>query len=422
MRTTILTVVLTIAMTLTTAAETEIDFSGQIRVRPEIDGRSFAPDAKTLQYTYLRTRAALKALIDDNTDVYIQIQDSRSFGDLTLNDEPSSGTLNNTQNVDLHQGYIAVRRMFLDGLGMKAGRFEFNLGNQRVFGAVGWSNVGRSWDGVQFWYESDDVTFLPFWLKRIEVNADDGNRDFDIYGANVTIKQADLEILGVYEHNGDGTTIGGKFVNYLDRFSAGIYFARDFNPADLTVNAVLQTGNIVNGSTEAERDISAFLLTAEVGYAFEDSPVSRVAVGVDYASGDDDLSDDDWKAYDNLYYTGHKFRGYMDYFVSYDLLPHIQYSGLVDIMGRLAMDPAPDWSLTLDAHYFRTAADYYIPGSLLETSKSVGMEADLTVLTKAVAGVSLQGGASVFFASDDLTGDPDSDPGFWLYGMVTADF
>lgn len=422
MRTLILTFTIIIAMTAIVAAETEIGFSGQIRLRPEIDGRSFAPDAHTIQYTYLRTRASLEALIDTNTEVYVQLQDSRMFGDLTLNGQPSSGSLNNTQNVDLHQGYIAVRRMFLDGLGMKAGRFEFNLGNQRVFGAVGWSNVGRSWDGVQFWYENDDVRVLPFWLKRIEVNAADGNRDFDIYGTNVAVKEAGLEVLGVYEHNGDGTTIGGDFVNYLDRFSAGAYLARSFAPANLTVNAVLQTGTIVNGATPAERDIAAFLLTAEVGYSFENSPVSRVAAGVDFASGDDDLNDDDWKAYDNLYYTGHKFRGYMDYFTTYDLLPHIQYSGLIDIVGRLAIEPAAEWILQFDAHYFRTAQDYYIPGSSLETSSNVGMEGDLTVQTSAVAGVSLQGGASLFLASDDLTGDPDSVPGFWLYAMVTADF
>ena len=423
MRTTLLALVI-IALTATAIpAETEIGFSGQVRVRPEIDGRRFVPGAHVQQVTYLRTRAALKALIDGNTEVFVQLQDSRTFGDLTLNGEASSGTLNNTENIDLHQGYIAVQRMFLDGLGMKAGRFEFNLGNQRVFGAVGWSNVGRAWDGIQFWYETESLRVLPFWLKRVEQNARNGNRDFDLYGTNVELKQAGAELFGVYERNADGFFIDGDFFNQLDRISFGGYIARNFEPADIIANAVYQTGTIVNGAVPQERDLSAFLITAEVGYSFKDMALKRIAAGIDFASGDNNTADDEWRAYDNMYYTGHKFRGYMDYFVSFDqFAANISNAGLIDLMARIAIDPYPKWTVKADFHYFRTHEDYFIPGTILETSSDVGLEFDLTVATSMVDGVNLQGGAAIFFASEDVTGLSDPDPGLWLYGMATADF
>jgi len=133
-------------------AETEVEVSGQVRVRNEIDGKSFNPDYTTKYFQVMRTRIAIDAIVDSNAHAFVQFQDSRMFGDTDQFGQLQSGTLNDGKNVDIHQAYIQVDRIAVDGLGVKAGRFEFNLGNQRVFGAVGWHNVGRSWEGLEAWY------------------------------------------------------------------------------------------------------------------------------------------------------------------------------------------------------------------------------------------------------------------------------
>jgi hypothetical protein len=67
-----------------------------------------------------------------------------------------------------------------------------------------------------------------------------------------------------------------------------------------------------------------------------------------------------------------------------------------------------------------------------EETKSGGIELDLTATTTKVAGVKIDGGASVFFPSDSfaheyweankLPAADETDPGLWAYLMLTAGF
>ena len=47
----------------------------------------------------------------------------------------------------LHQAYFSVNKLFDLPLNLKLGRMELSYGPQRLIGAVGWHNVGRSFDG-----------------------------------------------------------------------------------------------------------------------------------------------------------------------------------------------------------------------------------------------------------------------------------
>jgi len=157
-----------------------------------------------------------------------------------------------------------------------------------------------------------------------------------------------------------------------------------------------------------EYDISAFMFTFEGGMTFQDSELKpRVAVGIDYSSGDDDFTDEKVSTFTNAYYTGHKFRGYMDYF-----LGSHEY-GLIDLMFRGKINPAPGWTIKGDFHHFTTAKEYDISGT--ETSKDVGMEFDFTVITSKVPGVKLALGASIFMPTENWEGFEDPEKGFWAY-------
>jgi hypothetical protein len=398
-------------------AETEVEFSGQVRIRNEFDNKEFDPLLVRREYTYLRTRLAAEAVVDGNTHVFIQLQDSRRFGD-----NNASGTLNDLKNIDLHQGYVQIDRLWLDGWGMKAGRFELGLGNQRVFGTVGWSNVGRSWEGAMSWYENPGLKLTGLWLKRMERDYSEGNADFEIFGLYGNFRSASLDVFGFYEYDASTLNLPAG-MNRLDRVNIGAYFHRLYQRLDLAANGVYQFGKQPTEiyPTAEELDIAAFMVTFEAGYNFHGRADARLAVGIDYASGDDDGTDDKFQTYDNLYYTAHKFNGYMDYFVPARVAgkPY-ENAGLVDLILRGELTPATQWKINGDFHYFMTAVDY-VDFADMET-KDVGMEIDLSISTTSVAGVNISAGGSAFFPKESFAGVENPDPGYWLYSMVTADF
>jgi len=408
-------------------AETKIDFEGQIRVRDELNGKSFDSSDAVKNYVDMRTRFGVRATVKDNVEAFVQLQDSRRFGQFDGDGNRLSGTLTNGANVDVHQAFFHVKRMITDGLSFKAGRFEFAKGNQRVFGSVGWSNVGRSWDGAELTYTSEDQFKASlFGLKAAERNNSYYNADFDIFGLYTTINDFNLDIFGVYEYDADTTGLYTG-INRLDRMSFGMYYHRKMDAIDFEMNGVYQTGKQARGLYDAldpalrdnmdKIDIAAFMFQAEAGYNFTDSPLKRVALGVDFASGDDPTDADTYQGYNNLYYTGHKFRGFMDYFIA------SHESGLIDLYGKVAVKPNDDWTIKLHGHYFQTAEDYtYMTESDTTMVSDVGMEFDLTVVTTVVEGIKIQGGASIFMVEDAWAEVANPENGTYGYLMGVVNF
>lgn len=351
----------------------------------------------------------------------------------------NSGQLNDGKNVDMHQAYFQVDRILTDGLGMKVGRFELNLGNERVFGAVGWSNVGRVWEGGLGWYDHEKFRVTGFGLKATEKDNPYYHADFDLGGLYVTCKRTNVDLFWFYEYDADETGYY-RNMNRLDRSNAGAYFKREYEELklDFEFNGVYQWGQQPRGlyneldeePNKDKIDIGAYMFAFEAGYKFDVPFEGRVAFGVDYTSGDDDAADDKWNAYNNLYPTEHKFNGYMDYFTTgaKSGTPY-ENSGLVDFMVRLAAEPHTAWTTKLDAHFFSTNKDYTY--TIAESGKEVfsnkiGIELDATIATTIIPGLNLQTGASFFFADDDFTmahsGMTDADPGMWFYAMTTVNF
>jgi len=396
-------------------AEPDLDVDAQVRARQEVSHKSFDSDAATQCFMDLRTRLSVGAKLEHNTKIFVQLQDSRRLGGMDAFGQDQSGALNDGHNVDVHQAYLAVDELWGDGPGLQLGRFELNLGNQRVFGAVGWHNVGRVWEGASAVLDRDGFEARGFWLKRLELNDPVVNRDFDIYGLNTRLKNSGAEIFVFLEKDADrmdGAVDTG--IDALSRLNLGAYYGRKFEALDIILNAVYQSGKqrVTDGATFAEEDLAAYLVTFEAGYALDDDGKTRLAAGIDLSSGDADPADDTCKAYDNLYYTGHKFRGFMDYFLgSGD-------AGLMDLMLRARTPIAHGWLLKVDLHSFSTAEDY---AGTAGATKSLGTEVDVTVATKRIEGVALTAGASAFMPSEDWRG-PDADTAFWFYTMFTAGF
>lgn len=386
--------------------ETDITTSGEVRIRCEYNNdtdKVFDKDDATVHQTLMRTRLNIDAEINDNTSAFIQLQDSRRFGD------PESGDVGDHGDVYLHQGYITVNHLWNNGLGVKIGRFEVNLGNQRVFGAVGWSNVGRVWDGTQFFFNSNNNEFKGYWLRpRDDFNTNE-NTDFDIFGISANFKPVNLELFGFYVIDAVKPIATEDSINRVKGLVFGLYYYWTNNQFDFNTNFVYQSGKYAASNTEY--DVAAFLFTYEAGYTFESNMSPRLAAGIDFSSGDDNgFSDGEYKSYYEFAYTGHKFRGYMDYFINSTT------SGLVDIMLRGKLNPVDGWTVKGDFHIFSSAVERNASGD-----KGIGSEFDLTVSTSNISGVKFDAGFSMFMPHEEWVGS-DAETALWYYLMMTAGF
>jgi hypothetical protein len=187
----------------------------------------------------------------------------------------------------------------------------------------------------------------------------------------------------------------------LARYTTGIYYHGDIDEFTVNFDAAYQ------GGEQAQYDISASMIAGEVTMNL-DGALKSIGAGLDFTSGDDNYSDDKIKYFDNLYYTGYKFRGYMDYFTG-----SVTY-GLFDYFFKASAEVSPNFTFSTDFHIFQTVKEFD------DDSKSIGQELDLTGSLAINKQLSLQSGISMFWVSDDWVDDPD--PGTWCYMMLNAGF
>ncbi len=424
---------LVFAFAFTAYAETKITVTGQLRSRGEGTQKSFdAANEHIGTIGYLRTRININAEVAENASAFVQLQDSRMYGVAG-----QSGSLNNDTNVGVHQAFIKYNLWTKENwsIGVLAGRFEFNWGNQRLLGAVGWSNVGRSWEGELAWYDAKKFSITLGVLKIAEKSKAGYDGDFDAYVLAASIKDIGLDLLAFTEDNKDTSF---ATVQPLKRTTLAAYYKRRMEQVDVEFNVAAQTGTIAN-SDSTELDISAMLFAGEIGYSFEGERNARLAIAIDYASGNDGSDPTKFKRFNNLYWTGHKFNGYMDYFTGAG--SNVSPNGLVDMIFRGKIDITNGWTLGADVHIFSAAQEYsFIDYSTATptniTTKDIGSEVDFTVKTKRVKGIALQWGVSVFTAKDnfslykempifDITPGAkqfSSQSGTWVYSQATMNF
>ena len=401
---------LVFAFAFTAYAQTVVDVSGQVRSRCEAVQKSFNADNEHLRtFGYLRTRINFKAQVDDNASAFIQLQDTRMYGDAG-----QSSTLNNDINVGVHQAYMKCNFFTEEkwSIGAQAGRFEFVWGNQRLLGSVGWHNVGRSWEGGLLWYDAEKFSVTFGGLKVLEDSDTGYNGDFDAFALALKLKEVGLDLLVFAEDNKDTSLIAVPDIQMMKRTTLAAFYKRKMEQLDMEFNFAMQTGTMATSPT-TEIDLAGMMFTGEIGYSLEGEKNARVAIGIDYASGDDDFTDSEDKEFCNLYWTGHKFNGYMDYFLGGGP------NGLMDIALRGKMDITDGWTAGADFHLFSAAQEYM---GATELTKDIGSEIDIFVKTSRVKGVALQCGYSMFTAKDEFANVADKQSGRWLYGQATMNF
>ena len=353
-------------------AAQDVSITGQVRSRYETrDPVGDGSDA----FTSMRVRAAIEAMIDDNLTVFIQMQDVRLWGEET-------NTLSDyrADNFDLHQGYVRYKGKNADWLTAIVGRQETNYGGQRLVGAVGWTQQGRSFDGVRFDVGDDwgTMSFVAYTLG--EATSAAVSTDSQLYGTYMNFEDlgsGDLDLYWLHDRvDGDAetrqSTIGARyaFTGALNGRFEGSF----------------QTGE------RAGTDVSAYMFGGRLGAAFAEGKASAT-LWYDYLSGDD-ASSMETEAFHTMYATNHKFYGFADLFLNIPV--HTGGAGLQDMALKLSWTPADRTRLGADFHSFYAAEE----GGL--SSTHFANEIDLTLSHRVTSNFVLTTGLSYVNQDDAL--------------------
>ncbi|MCH8942432.1 MAG: alginate export family protein [Bacteroidetes bacterium] len=397
---TLLFLLFSLVFTDITFAQDKLKINAQIRPRFQYDNKDFNSNTGTNTFTELRSRLGVLFSSTEDLTGFFQIQDSRRFGS-------ESSTLANSANLDLHQAYFSISNFFELPLNLKVGRMELSYGSQRLIGPVGWSNVGRSFDGsvLKLITKSVDVDFIV--ARTNESGFADDSLDMFLYSAYGNLKGFDNLKIQPF-------IIGERRakVNF-NRYTIGLFMSSKkkgkgfYNELDAAYQL---------GTQNTTQDISAFMAAYNFSYTFSSKVKPKLGAGIAFLSGDDGKDASKFKVFNTLYATNHKFYGYMDYFLN---IPANTFGlGLLDIHAKASIVPFQKSIVSAAYHLFKSNEDYTLLNG--NTSSSFGSEVDLTLSYKYSKEVKFVGGLSFFVPGDIFKEKKGKDTSTWAYLMAVV--
>ncbi|HNH45500.1 MAG TPA: alginate export family protein [Myxococcota bacterium] len=367
-------------------------FDLSLQLRPRMEFRSYqAADPDAIAFV-ISERARLGLSLKWGPVItFAQVQDVRTWGEEadTLKDFSADG-------FDLHQGWLLWK--VVPGLRLQVGRQEIAWEEQRLIGAVDWTQQGRSFDAVHLlagkeespWSAEAFVSVLgekeaasALWAKDAWLGGLRGGW---------SQKKAMVDLL--YLMDTDGTT--ERF-----RHTAGLYAKGGVGPVFGRVEGYVQVGNV------GDANIFAYMVGVQGTFAPDVALQPQVSLWYDLLSGDAKPTDSTLGAFSTLYATNHKFYGTMD-ITCFTVGCSADGQGLHDAALKLQLGPPKKWSVNLDAHLFA------LPAPLAGQETILGEEVDLWGGVALRPGLGLKGGGSVFLRSGG------ADPEGWGWLMLDA--
>ncbi|MFC2150630.1 alginate export family protein [Calditrichota bacterium] len=400
------------------AGESSGKIFADTRYRTSFDGRDFNGDTGMDNTQWLRTRIGMKFQQDD-VKAFLQFQYPLTFANAA---PPASGNVGG----GVHQLYIKYNGFYLDDLAVKAGRFEMNYGDERLIGSVGWSNVGRTFDGLKFHYDNE-MLWADYFLTTLTENSvgspNTNAKDDLFHGVWAELKGLKLNLFYLMQRNTTQIAGGSNWHTGLSRSTLGLHYMNQYGSGLGTLlDFAMQMGTATTfGAPNVETDLSAMLVVAAVWYKFEDMAMSpTIGAGIDMASGDDPTTPEN-EAFSNLYYTGHKWRGAMDYFINDNPIGGGTNPGLTDIMVKAYVSPWETGKVGLGFHMFSTGEDFASNAPGGGTATALGNEIDLFYMNDYSETLTGEAGVSMFMPSEDWQGaSPDNS--MWIYIQLSSKF
>lgn len=378
-------------------SETTLDFAAFVPARTPVDDDSFV---------LLRVRPFLESYPIKYIRIFIQPQYSRAFAQ-------EESTVANTLNVDdfdLHQGFVDFHGLAEDHLLIRLGRQELAYGDERLIGAFGWSNIGRSFDAakIRAYWDKFWIDAFAAWIQRMG-----GNQYlFGLYAHWDVFEWLTWEPYVLTLRDNDGGVGGGS----LTVVTVGDRLVGKSGNWDYGLEGAVQFGK------SGGNNMLAYAGHARGGYTFDIAWKPRIGLEANVASGDSAPTTGRVKTFNNLFPTNHGKYGYMDV---------MGWRNMFNPRFSFSVKPVKGLKLSLDYHAFfllETADGMFqasgarVRAGAAGVSRYAGSEIDLFFKYKWNKYASFLGGYSFFKSGSFLSDTGLSKDAHFLYVQTKVYF
>ncbi len=295
-----------------------------------------------------RARLGVRARYRSLAEVFVQLQDVRTFGEET---DPAGDF--SADGFDLHQGYLSLSPS--ENVRLRLGRQEVVLANERLVGRQVFTEHSRSLDGVHLRYDDaaeleagyfvtrdhsvgaqpDSVGAQPDGLSNGKRHLAFGHLGYAILDAFEPHVLTILEVDTATERF--VVTAGGLITGHVGRKIELSYSAEGY----------------YQGGAEGNVSISAWLgaLSTRVTTVFDGQPFAEVFAAL--VSGDTSPDDPTINTFTSPYPRDHRIHGEMDFFSNF--LRDTDARGLRDLGAKVGWAPKKV-ALTTEFHFFDAMA------------------------------------------------------------------
>ncbi len=438
----------------------KLTISGDIRVRPEYrnserfglttnDIATAETGAKRNRFFVQQwARLGIHYAVSPDVVFFFQPQYSKNWGANTPPTGSSnlSGDPNSSDGtIFARQAYMLIRNFLTPNLTVKAGRQLVVWGNHRMFGHFDWNNVGWSFDGVTADYRLNKSTNLQVgWLRVGEGNcgssisggcaggANQGQGSIqtqaNVNDSDVIYVRAPMKVMGItleptwiWHNGGTGSNFdleGARPVNQT-RHSLGGRATKKMPlmgaRVDATLEGYYQLGKIGEVGGSRDKDIEAYAFHVDGGVTLPVPMQPRIGGEFNFASGDDDPTDDKFGSFDQLYPTNHIHFGYMD---------RMSWKNMMHFSGNLQIRPTKSSHFEVSGHWFflNEESDHWYGANqnpfIMSTpgnqEDALGNEIDVvyTMFFTPDNHVGFQIGGGIFFPGDFVDKNPAAENAF----------
>lgn len=349
----------------------------------------------------------------------IALQDVRTWG--------NQAQLNayDVSTFSLHEAWGEY--FFDKNISLKAGRQEFNYDDERLLGGVNWTQQGRSHDAMLLKFSNDSMQLKVHIGGAYNQTAENNiataytgisnYKEMYFIWLNKKIKNFSISILELNNGIQSPAAINSTRFGY----TAGTHIEYKKNALLINPRFYYQGGEDAD-----KKEIQSSMVGLDLQYMLKKKIV--FGLGAEIFSGQSQT--DTSKAYkevthnfNQLYGTGHKFNGYMDYFFAGSGHGNI---GLNNFYLKTKYKEEK-WWFTLDVHQFMVGAEVLDKKEFLNSGKyeamnsNLGTEIDLAFAFNFSPQFTVQAGYSHLLATETLQalkGGKYSETQNWAYLML----
>lgn len=398
-------------------------FDGQYQGRLEdgFSGKQFAPGSQDV-YFVNRIRVGLTVRPASWLRFHVEGQDIRAFDKRPLR---TSGFYD---LVDVRQAYMEVGDAEKGSVAVKAGRQIFYWGEGRLVADSRWSMPGRSFDAVRVTLRHDGYRLDAFAASVVQIipatntgfsSPRLGNNIHGLYGG--IEKLVPKAVIEPYVFWRIGASVTGEdkrkgdlnFKAYGFRWNGGL--PDDF---DYAIEIVDERGKV------ADSDFNAWAGHWVLGRTWKRTWKPRLFAEYNYATGDNNPTDNKVRTFDVIYPSAHLKWGETD---------QVGWRNIHDVRGGFEIAPRKSWTASANYHSYWLANThdslYAANGSVViprvvagTAGKWVGQEADVQGSYKFADGIEVGAGVGHIFPGTFINRASPGHGYTYPYVMMTYNF